>query len=464
MSLKVTTSRSTTGPWRGTCGRSTASRSRSRTARSWGSPASPAAASPPSATALIRIDGRMRHVGGQVELDGVELPIADNEAMNAFRFKQISLVPQYAMSALNPTRKIGRMIREVVGSRDVRDEEIHDELERRLELVGLTHAILDMYPIELSGGMKQRLVMVLSTLLDPAVLIADEITSALDVSSQHAVAQTLVASGTVGSSEHDRGHPRCLDPVPDLGHARDHVRGQARREGVHRDADAGSPPSVHQDAVSSLPEMGRRFSEKRLAGIPGTPPSLLNPPDGCRFRDRCPLADAQCLEEPPFVEIGPATAWPAGRSPDARPGACLQGLPRGSLRRVGAVAVRDVTLEHRPGRGRLADRRVGERQDDHRQDDPAPDLDTGGRISSTAPTSPRSRVAVARALPIRPGGVPGPLQLIQPDLQGRPHLRNGQGRVTTATPPAASGRRGWRRRCRASGSTPASSSTSTPIS
>jgi peptide/nickel transport system ATP-binding protein len=55
--------------------------------------------------------------------------------------------------------------------------------------------------------------------------------------------------------------------------------------------------------ISSLPEVGVRFEEKRLEGIPGRPPSLLDPPTGCRFRARCPLADEQCLEQPPFVEV-----------------------------------------------------------------------------------------------------------------------------------------------------------------
>ena len=66
---------------------------------------------------LIRMDSRMRHVGGTVTLDGAELPIGDTEAMNRFRFSDVSIVPQYAMSAMNPTRKIGRMVRELVDER-----------------------------------------------------------------------------------------------------------------------------------------------------------------------------------------------------------------------------------------------------------------------------------------------------------------------------------------------------------
>jgi peptide/nickel transport system ATP-binding protein len=253
---------------------------------------------------LIRIDGRMKHVGGRVELDGVELPIGDDGAMNEFRFRKVSLIPQYAMSALNPTRKIGRMIREVVESRGVRFDDIRGELERRLELVGLTHAILGMYPIELSGGMKQRLVMVMSTLLDPSLLIADEITSALDVSSQRAVSQTLVGF-------RDRGFVRSMIVVThdvsilyQISDTLAIMYAGKLAEKASTDTLMRAPLHPYTKLlVSSLPEMGVRFADKRLTGIPGTPPSLLNPPTGCRFRDRCPLADAQCAEEPPFVEV-----------------------------------------------------------------------------------------------------------------------------------------------------------------
>src|SRR5262249_60099309 len=100
--------------------------------------------------------------------------------------------PQYAMSALNPTRKVGAVAADLLDSRGVDYDEILPELERRLDLVGLTRDVLGMFPIELSGGMKQRAVMVISTLLDPSLLIADEVTSALDVSSQRALAGMLL--------------------------------------------------------------------------------------------------------------------------------------------------------------------------------------------------------------------------------------------------------------------------------
>ena len=142
--------------------------------------------------AIISLTGRMKYIEGSVTLGSAELPIWDFDEMNHHRFKDLSIIPQYAMSAMNPTRKIGKMVGELLDSKGVRHKEYTPELKRRFELVGLSEDVLNMYPIELSGGMKQRAVMVISTLLDPSLLIADEITSALDVSTQKAVAEMLV--------------------------------------------------------------------------------------------------------------------------------------------------------------------------------------------------------------------------------------------------------------------------------
>ena len=107
----------------------------------------------------------------------------DDDRMNAFRYDEVAVIPQYAMSALNPTRKIGPMVAELLQSRKVAYKDT-----ARVGGSGSTWSARPrrcstMYPIELSGGMKQRMVMVLSTLLNPSLLVADEVTSALDVSS-----------------------------------------------------------------------------------------------------------------------------------------------------------------------------------------------------------------------------------------------------------------------------------------
>ncbi len=253
---------------------------------------------------LIRLTSRMKYVSGRVTLNGEELPIWDAEKMNAFRFKKVSIIPQYAMSAMNPTRKIGKMISELLESRQVSFKTILPELKRRLDLVELSHDVLKMYPIELSGGMKQRMVMVLSTLLNPSLLIADEITSALDVSSQKAVAEMLV----------EFRNRKCCQSVIFITHDMSILYQIADSimvmyagklaEKASTEVIIKSPRHPYTKLlISSLPEVGVKYAEKKLTGIPGNPPLLLNPPTGCRFRERCPVAFEKCSEEPPFIEV-----------------------------------------------------------------------------------------------------------------------------------------------------------------
>jgi peptide/nickel transport system ATP-binding protein len=264
---------------------------------------------------LIRFDARMRYVDGRVELDGNELPIWNDAAMNAFRFRHVSIIPQYALSALNPTRRIGTMASELLAARRAEVDVMLPELKRRLKLVGLPDDILERFPIELSGGMKQRVVMVLSSILDPSLLIADEVTSALDVSSQRAVAELLVEF-------RDRGFVRSIVVITHdlsvLYQIADTVlvmyAGKlAEKAPAETIVNAPRHPYT-QLLLSSLPEVGVRYAERRLQGIPGRPPSLLDPPTGCRFKARCPLAFEKCEHEPPFAEVEhahPAACWKA---------------------------------------------------------------------------------------------------------------------------------------------------------
>jgi peptide/nickel transport system ATP-binding protein len=255
---------------------------------------------------LIFLNPPMKLISGRVLLDGEALPIADMERMNAYRFTDISIIPQYAMNAMNPTRKIGTMTEELLRSRKVDFKANLVELKRRLELVKLTPDVLKRYPIELSGGMKQRMVMVLSTLLNPSLLIADEITSALDVASQKAVAEMLVGF-------RDRGFVKSVivitHDISVLYQIADSIMvmyaGQlAEKAGTETIICEPRHPYTKL-LISSLPRVGVRYADKRLIGIPGSPPLLLNPPIGCRFRDRCPIAFERCVEVPPFVEVKP---------------------------------------------------------------------------------------------------------------------------------------------------------------
>jgi peptide/nickel transport system ATP-binding protein len=266
---------------------------------------------------LIFLEGRMRHLGGRVELDGRELPISNSRAMNEYRLKQISLIPQYAMSALNPTRKFGRMSADLLKSRGVQFGTVAVEMKRRLELVGLSEDVLNLYPFELSGGMRQRATMVLSTILDPSLLIADEVTSALDVTTQRAVGEMLMEF-------RERGFVKSMIVITHdlsiLAQIADSILVMyAGKLAEKTDAATIVNNPLHpytQLLLGALPEVGVRYDTAALVGIPGRPPSLLNPPTGCRFRDRCPFAFEKCVEEPPFLELKPdhqVACWKAMR-------------------------------------------------------------------------------------------------------------------------------------------------------
>lgn len=253
---------------------------------------------------LISLVPPMKQISGKVLLDGKDLPISDSAKMDKYRFKKVSIIPQYAMNAMNPIRKIGKIAEDLLMAKKEDFQARLPEIKRRLDLVKLPHEVLDMYPIELSGGMKQRMVMVLSTLLDPSLLIADEITSALDVASQKAVAEMLVE---FRNQEIVKSLIFITHDVSILYQISDTIlimyAGQLAEK-------AATPVIIRNPRhpytkllISSLPEVGVKHTEKKLKGIPGNPPLLLNPPEGCRFRDRCPLAYEKCLEVPPFVEV-----------------------------------------------------------------------------------------------------------------------------------------------------------------
>jgi peptide/nickel transport system ATP-binding protein len=269
---------------------------------------------------LIILKPPMRLIQGSVSLNGRELPLDNLEKMNSIRYHHISIIPQYAMNAMNPIRKIGKMTEELLRSKNVDFSTIQPELKRRLELVKLPFEVLNMYPIELSGGMKQRMVMVLSTLLDPDVLIADEITSALDVSSQKAVAELLVEFRDQGCCKSAIVITHDISILYQIADSILIMYAGQLAEKASTDTIIHAPRHPYTKLlISSLPKVGIRQAEKRLKGIPGKPPLLLNPPSGCRFRDRCPLAFKKCEEVPPFIEITKghfAACWKVAKEHD----------------------------------------------------------------------------------------------------------------------------------------------------
>ena len=260
--------------------------------------------------ALVYLDARMKTTGGKVAVDGRELPISDNNAMRHKRMTEVSLVPQYAMSALTPTRKISTMINDLLKSHHVRDRgTVMTELRRRLELIGLKEDVLSKYSFELSGGMRQRVTIIMSTLLNPSLLVADEVTSALDVSSQRAVGEMLIEF-------RDRGYIKSAIAITHDLSILAQIADSILVMYAGRLAEKASTGTIvkaplhpyTQMLLASLPEVGVRHDQTNptpLTGIPGRPPSLVSPPVGCRFADRCPFAREKCAETPPFEEVQP---------------------------------------------------------------------------------------------------------------------------------------------------------------
>jgi peptide/nickel transport system ATP-binding protein len=220
----------------------------------------------------------------------------------------VSLLPQGALNSLSPTLRVGDFAVDVIRAHEprVKRKQALDRAAERLEQLGLPRRVLASYPHQLSGGMKQRVVTVLSTLLGPRLLIADEPTSALDVSTQRVLVgllRELVERRLVG------GIVLVTHDLPVLNTVADRIAvmyaGRIVETGpTRRIVDAARHPYTGALLASVLvPEPGIRG--RRIHGIEGAPPDLAAPPPGCRFHPRCSLADDRCATaEPPEAADG----------------------------------------------------------------------------------------------------------------------------------------------------------------
>jgi peptide/nickel transport system ATP-binding protein len=272
--------------------------------------------------ALVYLDHRMKVTGGTVTVDSRQLPISNSGAMRPLRMTEVSLVPQYAMSALPPTRKIGKLIADLLRSHHVKDRHaVLTELKRRLELIGLKEDVLSKYAFELSGGMRQRVTIIMSSLLNPSLLIADEVTSALDVSTQRAVGEMLIEFRDRGYIKSAIAITHDLSILAQIADSIAIMYAGRLAERASTEAIVNAPLHPYTQAlIASLPEVGVRHDQVTLTGIPGRPPSLVNPPAGCRFRDRCPFAFAKCGQTPPFEEVKPGhlvACWKVSEGEDS---------------------------------------------------------------------------------------------------------------------------------------------------
>ncbi len=252
---------------------------------------------------LIKKPGKIE--SGRILLNGQDIANTSKEEMRQTRWSRISLIPQGAMNSLNPILRVRDQLADVIltHKNSVPNAELRTYINDLLDMVELPAKVANMYPHELSGGMKQRVCIAMATALEPELIIADEPTSALDVVVQKAVMQTLIGvQERLGASMiligHDMGlTAQVLDRVGVM-YAGKLVEVASIGELYHH------PQHPYTQAlISSLPSVREK---KRGGGIPGLPPFLLNPPAGCRFHPRCPHAFAPCeTVTPELAEVQP---------------------------------------------------------------------------------------------------------------------------------------------------------------
>jgi peptide/nickel transport system ATP-binding protein len=258
------------------------------------------------ALALLRLIKPPGHiVGGQVYLDGVNLLELNEEEVRRLRLSQLALIPQGAMNALNPVLKVRDQLLLPLRDHGVQLTKAEAEglVKDLLQRVGLPYQVAELYPHELSGGMKQRVCIAIAIAMNPKVIIADEPTSALDVVVQWQIMDTLrQLQETLGAAVIVIGHDMGLmaQTVDRIG-----VMYAGKLVELASTAELLRHP-LHpytQLLIASLPSLDKRGE---FQGIPGLPPSLLYPPPGCRFHPRCPKAFERCsVQEPALREVQP---------------------------------------------------------------------------------------------------------------------------------------------------------------
>ena len=252
---------------------------------------------------LIRPPGRIE--GGQVLVDGTDLLGLGEEQMRQRRLATIAMVAQGAMNSLNPVIRVREQIADALRDHGERPSaaELKTRIANLLETVGLQPHVANLFPHELSGGMKQRVCIAIAISMRPKVIIADEPTSALDVVVQRQVMETLRnVQLQLGAAVILVGHDMGLmaQAVDRLGVM------YAGNLAEVCDVRAIFEEPLHpysQLLIASLPSLEKKGL---FQGIPGLPPSLLNKPKGCAFRMRCPFAMPVCEEvEPVLTEVRP---------------------------------------------------------------------------------------------------------------------------------------------------------------
>jgi peptide/nickel transport system ATP-binding protein len=249
-----------------------------------------------------------RYVSGKIFVDGVDLiPLPEKEVRRNIRWQKISMVFQGAMNCLTPVYTIGRQMMETLNEHsDMPRSDAEDLIREYLGYVGLPPEIVQRYPHELSGGMKQRAVIATALFLRPEIVILDEPTTALDVIVQAQIINLLKKLKKQFSLSfifitHDLALEAEISDRLCVMYA-----GKIVEMGSNAQI-YGTQGPKHPYTERLLGATPRLFKKvEQLQFIPGTPPDLIAPPKGCRFSPRCDKAFDRCFqEEPPLIDIEP---------------------------------------------------------------------------------------------------------------------------------------------------------------
>jgi len=244
----------------------------------------------------------LHYTKGEIIINGRKINNMDpDDLRKTILGTEISYIPQAAMNALNPTQKIFGFIKDVVQAHEPKatKEDVYDLAREKFEILGLSKDVLEKYPVELSGGMKQRTVIAVSVILRPKILIADEPSSALDVTSQKMVIKML-------KDLMEKGFIKSMifitHELPLLYNVTDEIMvmyaGQIIEQGTAKEVVFDPLHPYSKGLMNSIlvPENGAR--QLKLSAIPGAPPNLKCPPQGCRFAERCKYVQPECKVHP----------------------------------------------------------------------------------------------------------------------------------------------------------------------
>ncbi len=256
--------------------------------------------------AIIRSSSGGKIVSGDILLDGKSIVnMTEVEFTKTMRWKEISMVFQGAMSSLDPVFPIKQQFKEILKTYDYNDNHIKT-IENTIDLVGLDSSVLDKFPHELSGGMKQRVVIAMALLLRPKLMIADEPTTALDMLTQAQVLdifKKLKKNTSIMLISHDLGIiSEIADKVAIM------YAGQIVEFGTLQEVYSNPKHPYTQALLRSVPKIK---GKSEITSLKGNPPNLVSPPAGCRFYDRCPQAMEKCKKMPPMIKIktGYTSCW-----------------------------------------------------------------------------------------------------------------------------------------------------------